>query len=238
MAHYLGCSGWYYRHWRDSFYEGIEKSKWFNHYAEVFNTVELNSTFYRFPREKTAEGWYKKSPEDFVYTLKANKSITHTKKFKGTKNLVRDFYRVADVLGEKLGCILFQLPPSLHYSEKKLMGMLDQLDREKKNVFEFRHRSWWNENVYEMMKEQNIIFCIVSGPKLPEEFVKTAEDIYLRFHGKKWYRYNYSEEELRGYAEKIEKMQARNIWCYFNNDFNAYSVDNCSQLRDLLEKGL
>lgn len=236
MTSYLGCSGWYYWHWRDSFYEGIGKSKWFDHYASTFNTVELNSTFYRFPKESTVKGWYRKAPKDFVYTLKANRAITHTKKFKGTKRLVKDFYKVADVLEEKLGCILFQLPPSVHYKEKKLMEILDQLDKEKKNAIEFRHSSWWNADVYEEMKKNDAIFCIVSAPNLAEDFVKTAHDIYVRFHGKRWYRYDYSEEELRTYSDSIEKVRARNIWCYFNNDFNAYSVSNCKSLRHLLSK--
>jgi uncharacterized protein YecE (DUF72 family) len=236
MGHYIGCSGWYYWHWRDLFYKGIKQSKWFEHYASKFGTVELNSTFYHFPRESTARGWYRKAPRDFVYTLKVNRAITHMKKFSGTKALVKNFYNVADLLSEKLGCLLFQLPPSMHYNEGKLTEILSQLDGKKKNVIEFRHPSWWRPEVYKELKKSNVIFCIVSAPGLPGDFVRSAGDIYVRFHGREWYRCDYSEEELKEYAKKIEKMRADNVFCYFNNDFNAYAVKNSMQLRLLLAR--
>jgi len=234
--YHVGCSGWYYQHWSGRFYRGVAKNKWFEHYARSFDTVELNSTFYHFPRESTARGWYRKAPEGFAYTLKANRVITHIKRFSGTKTLVRDFCRVADVLGEKLGCILFQLPPSVHYSREKLDGILSQLDPGKRNVLEFRHRSWWNEDVYRELREMGVIFCIVSAGGLPDDFVKTSRDTYVRFHGREWYSYSYSRSELMSFSDKIRKSGARNAWCYFNNDFNCYAVDNALQLRGFLER--
>src|SRR3989344_4599574 len=153
---YVGCSGWYYNHWKELFYNGIPQKDWFKYYAKVFDTVELNSPFYHFPKENTAKTWYHQAPKDFVYSIKANRMITHMKKFVGTKKLIKDFYKVTNVLKEKLGCVLFQLPPSLHYHEEKLKEILDQLDRDKKNVLEFRHPSWWNENVYKVLKPKNI----------------------------------------------------------------------------------
>ena len=153
MKYFLGCSGWYYHHWKDLFYKGLPQKDWFKHYAATFNTVELNSTFYRFPKQSTAKGWYKKSPKEFVYSVKANKIITHMKKFKETQRLVKDFYNVVEELKEKLGCLLFQLPPNLRFNPKKLKEILSQLDPEKKNVLEFRHPSWWNKEVFEALKE-------------------------------------------------------------------------------------
>lgn len=234
MGLYVGCSGWYYRHWRDLFYKGVKQSDWFGHYASRFNTVELNSTFYRFPKEGTARGWYRKAPEGFVYTLKANRLISHTKGFKGTKGLVRTFYRAADVLKEKQGCILFQVPPSIEYSRERLAEIMEQLEPERRNAMEFRHPSWWRPEVYRELKRNGVIFCIVDAPGLPGDFIKTAGDIYVRLHGKEWYRYDYSEGELVAYAERIRKMKAGNVFCYFNNDFRGYAVKNALRMGELL----
>jgi len=234
---YLGCSGWFYWHWKGKFYPtDLPQSKWFQYYAKHFNTVELNSPFYHFPKQSTAKNWYRQAPKDFVYTLKVNKAITHVKKFHDTEKLIKEFYKLGDELKEKMGCFLFQLPPSLKYSEKKLEEIIEQLDLEKKNVIEFREKSWFRKEVYEELKKANIIFCIVSSPILPEEFVKTSKDVYIRFHGKTaWYRYNYSLSELKEWVERIKKAKPEDLWAYFNNDANAFAVENCLQLKKMLE---
>lgn len=234
--YFVGCSGWFYWHWKGKFYpENLQQSKWFQHYTKYFTTVELNSPFYHWPKQSTAKSWYRKAPEDFVYTLKVNGRITHMKKFKGTTRLVKEFYKLAEELKEKMGCFLFQLPPSLKFSESKLKEILNQLDPEKKNAVEFRHVSWFKKEVYDEFKSNGIIFCIVSYPYLPEDFVKTADDIYIRFHGKKSrYASNYSKEELGQWFQKIKKSKAKNVWAYFNNDFNAHAVNNSLYLKKLL----
>jgi len=235
MANYLGTSGWYYQHWRGVFYPAdLKQSKWFDFYCSKFKTVELNSTFYHFPTEKTAQTWYKKSPEGFIYTLKVNRFITHVKKFKGCKKQIRDFYRIGALLKEKRGCFLFQLPPSLKYSKGKLKEIISCLDGVYKNVVEFRHQSWFKEEVYDLLKEEGIIYCVVSAPGLPEDFKRTAKDVYVRFHGKEsWYGSNYSTKELEMYAKKIKKLRAKNNWIYFNNDYKAYAVKNCLMMKKL-----
>lgn len=237
MTNYLGTSGWFYGHWQGKFYpKDLPQSKWFKYYCEHFKTVELNSTFYHFPTEKTALGWYKKSPKDFVYTLKVNRFITHIKKFKNSQKLIKDFYKIGDALKEKMGCFLFQLPPSLKYNKEKLKEIVDSLNKEKLNALEFRHASWFNQEVYDYLKKNKIICCVVSAPELPEEFVKTAKDVYVRFHGKEsWYGSNYSKEELKEYAGKIKRLKARNNWVYFNNDYRAYAVKNCLELKKWLK---
>lgn len=236
MWHFIGCSGWFYWHWKGIFYpQDIPQSKWFQHYIKYFDTVELNSPFYHWPKQSTAKTWYRQAPEDFVYTLKVNRLVTHIKKFKGTSRLVKDFYKLGDELKEKMGCFLFQLPPSLRYSENKLKEIVEQLDPEKKNVVEFRHVSWFKKEVYDQLVKNNVIFCIVSSPELPEDFVKTADDIYIRFHGKgSWYGSNYSNKDLRQWCQKIKKAKAKNVWAYFNNDTNAYAVKNSLYLKKLL----
>ena len=138
---YLGCSGWFYNPWIGRFYpEGINKGKWLEFYSQHFNTVEVNSTFYGFPKESMVKGWYKRAPQGFVFTLKANKQITRVNKLKNINKLLHSFYSLADLLEEKLGCILFQTPPSLYKDVALLKDFISQLDK-KKNVIEFRHKS-------------------------------------------------------------------------------------------------
>ena len=235
MDLHIGCSGWYYQHWKDSFYKNIPQNRWFSHYARMFGTVELNSTFYHFPKERTVAGWYRKAPENFVYSIKANRMITHLKRFSGTERIMKEFYDVVKMLDEKLGCVLFQLPPSIYFDMERLDGILSQLDPQVRNVIEFRHASWWNDEVFEKLKENNIIFCIVSAPDLPGNFIKTAKDIYVRFHGMDWYNYNYSMAELKEYAEKTYKAKPRNAWIYFNNDLNACAPENALELMELMK---
>jgi uncharacterized protein YecE (DUF72 family) len=234
---YLGCSGWFYWHWKGKFYPNeLPQSKWFQYYAQHFNTVELNSTFYHFPKQSTAKNWYRQAPKGFVYTLKVNKNITHIKKFVDTQIEIKNFYKLGDELKEKMGCFLFQLPPSLKFDGNLLKKIIEQLDPERKNVIEFRDKSWFKHEVYEELDKANITFCIVSSPTLPEDFVKTSKDIYIRFHGKTaWYRYDYSQEELKAWSERIKKAKPENAWVYFNNDANAFSADNCLKLKRFLE---
>jgi uncharacterized protein YecE (DUF72 family) len=182
--------------------------------------------------------WHKQAgAADFIYTVKANELITHTKKFKNTKTLVQDFGYIADLLGERMGCFLFQLPPSFHYTPARLKTILAQLDPARRNVVEFRHASWWRPNVYAAFKKAGAIFCSCSGPKLPEDLIKTADDIYVRFHGvERWYRYDYSMAELKDWAQKIRDSGAKRVWIYFNNDFEGFAIKNAKTLHRLLAK--
>ena len=170
-----------------------------------------------------------------VYTVKVSELITHIKKFEDTKTLVRDFGHIADLLGPLMGCFLFQLPPSYHYSPHRLHGILEQLDPFRRNVIEFRHSSWWNEEVYAAFKEAGAIFCSCSGPRLPDGVIKTADDIYVRFHGvKRWYRHDYSHDELTDWAIRIRNARAKRVWIYFNNDFDGYAIKNAAMLSEIL----
>jgi uncharacterized protein YecE (DUF72 family) len=237
MNYYLGCSGWSYDDWINIFYPNdLERREWLIFYSKHFNTVEVNSTFYRFPFTNVVKGWYNKTPEDFIITLKANRLITHMKKLKDVDSLLESFYKYADLLKEKLGCILFQLHPNIKKNVELLEGFVNKLDKTKKNVIEFRHISWFDKKVYKILEENNVGFCIISAPKLPEEEVITADFGYVRFHGKDdWYKYNYSKEELNEWAEKIKNFDVKELFVYFNNDFDGYAIENCHQLEDLLK---
>ncbi len=232
----IGCSGWIYPHWGGLFYpEGLPQRQWFDFYARVFNTVEVNATFYRFPTGKMVQAWHKKGPAGFVFTLKAFRGITHLRKFRGTAELVRRFYAMGEVLGEKLGGFLFQLPPSLQYDRDLLLHILDQLDPRFANTLEFRHESWFREETEVILRERNVAMCIVSAPGLPEHVVVTAPHAFVRFHGKSaWYAYRYSRTELRSWARRLKDLPAERVFIYFNNDWNAWAPENALQLEEIL----
>jgi uncharacterized protein YecE (DUF72 family) len=233
----IGCSGWFYWHLRGSFYPTQMPTKdWFSHYADHFRTVELNAPFYSWPTLATVQSWRKQADgREMVYTVKASELITHIKRFEGTKTLIRDFGHIADLLGPLMGCFLFQLPPSYHYSPARLRAILDQLDPARRNVIEFRHSSWWNDDVYAAFEAAGVIFCSCSGPRLPDPVIKTADDIYIRFHGvQRWYRHDYSHQELADWARRIRTANAKRVWIYFNNDFNGYAIKNATMLEGLL----
>ncbi len=231
---HIGCSGWYYWHWLGGFYPAdLPRADWFRFYSKQFDTVELNAPFYSWPTVATVRGWLKQAEDRrFIYSVKVCELITHVKRFTATKTLVRDFGWIADVLGHRMGCFLFQLPPSFRYTERRLQRIVGQLDSARRNVIEFRHSSWWNEKVFDAFRERGIIFCSCSGPRLPDQLVKTADEIYVRFHGpKRWYRHDYSADELAEWVRRIKASDARRVWAYFNNDRDCYAISNATELR-------
>lgn len=233
----VGCSGWFYWHWRGLFYpEGMPTKDWFPTYRTRFPTVELNAPFYSWPTHNGVKAWLSQAGEDpFLYTVKVCELITHVKRFKGTKTLVRDFCYIADLLGPKMGCFLFQLPPSFNYTPARLKAVLGQLDPTRRNVVEFRHKSWWNEKVYDAFRKTGTIFCSCSAPRLPDVLIKTAGDVYLRFHGRaKWYRHDYTRPELDQWKERIVESGAERIWAYFNNDREGFALENAATFCGML----
>jgi uncharacterized protein YecE (DUF72 family) len=231
--YHVGCSGWYYWHWQGGFYpSALPRTDWFLHYAKNFRTVELNAPFYAWPTVATVQSWLNQAGRrKFIYTVKASELITHVKRFTGTKTLIRDFGLIADLLGPRMGCFLFQLPPSFDYTRARLKSIVSQLDSARRNVVEFRHKTWWNEEVFAAFRAHGIIFCSCSGPRLPDELVKTADEIYVRFHGtKQWYRHDYTAAELADWATRIKASGASRAWAYFNNDRDCYAIKNAKEL--------
>ena len=232
----VGCSGYFYWGWRGRFYpEDLPPSRWLEFYAGRFDTVELNSSFYRFPTHKTVARWRRAAPAGFVYTVKAPRRITHIERFSEPAS-VRALYEVVADLQESLGALLFQMPPSLSYRPETLRRILDALDPRFDNALEFRHPSWWQSDVYQALDEVGAIFVSVSAPDLPDEYLETAGKAYLRFHGSgAWYRYRYREEELREWARRVRAGRARRVYAYFNNDPDAAAPANALEFRELLE---
>ncbi|HTK83483.1 MAG TPA: DUF72 domain-containing protein, partial [Patescibacteria group bacterium] len=231
------CSGWFYWHWRENFYKGLATKDWFSRYADIFKTVELNAPFYSWPTPANVAAWKRQvGRRRFIYAVKVCELITHVKRFSGTKTLIQDFGFIADLLGPQMGCFLFQLPPSFHYTPARLKSIVAQLDSRRRNVVEFRHRSWWNDDVYAAFRKAGIIFCSCSGPRLPDDLIRTGDDIYIRFHGKtRWYVYDYSREELGEWARRIRASGAKHAWIYFNNDRYGNAVRNAKTLAKLLK---
>jgi uncharacterized protein YecE (DUF72 family) len=229
----IGCSGWFYWHWRDRFYpQTITTRDWFEHYSSQFDTVELNAPFYSWPTIATVQSWVRQARgRPFRFTVKVCELITHVKKFARTATLVKDFCFIEHLLKPHMGCFLFQLPPSFHYSSARLKRILDQLDPTRRNVIEFRHHSWWNRQTKLAFKKTNTIFCSCSAPRLPDELVQTSDEVYIRFHGtSRWYQHNYTADELAVWAGRISEHNPRRVWAYFNNDRDAHAIHNAREL--------
>jgi uncharacterized protein YecE (DUF72 family) len=235
---FVGCSGWRYWKWRDSFYAGVPQDRWFGRYLKRFDTVEINASFYSWPTVAGVQAWRRQpGKRKFVYTVKVCEHITHIKKFRGTKTLIRDFGLIADILGDRMGCFLFQLPPSYRFTLTRLNDIVGQLDPARRNVVEFRHASWWNEEVYRAFRKAGIIFCSCSGPRLPDELIQTTDEVYVRLHGpKRWYRHDYSKQELTVWAGRVKASGAKRTWIYFNNDNDAHAPKNAVSIRRMLNK--
>jgi uncharacterized protein YecE (DUF72 family) len=234
MQLHIGCSGFHYNDWRGTFYpEKLAKTKWFEFYAEHFSTLELNVTFYRFPQLSVLQGWHKRSPADFRFAVKTWRGITHYKKFNDTADFITRFYdTINNGLQEKLGPVLFQLPPSYDYTEERLERIINSLDSSFINVFEPRHVTWWREDVYRELGKHNIAFCGMSHPKLPDDVIENASNIYYRFHGvPQLYRSSYSTEFLQKVVDSVKcNSKAQAGWFYFNNDYDAVGVENAKRM--------
>jgi len=235
--YFIGTSGWNYNHWKDLFYPSkLSQKHWFAFYASKFSTVEINYTFYRWPQEKTLLNWYNNAPTNFQFTLKVPRTITHIRKFHEVGEKVLEFYKLTELLQEKVACHLFQTPPSMQFNEKnfiKLEQFCKTLDKMKKNVIEFRDESWWNEKIYALLKKYHVIFCITSGLNMPDDIILTSNIAYFRFHGE-GYATKYSNEELEKYAETMQKLDCEQVYAYFNNDANAYAPQNAAELKRIL----
>ena len=237
MEWHIGCSGFHYKHWKTLFYpEGLAQKKWFEFYSERFKTLELNVTFYRFPQLSFLKKWYDVSPADFRFAVKAPRAITHFKQFHNSQEMLGSFYStISEGLQEKLGPVLFQLPPRFTFSQEKLDRIIDNLDPAFQNVLEFRHPAWWRESVYEKLAEHCITFCGMSHPDLPQQVIVNTPLTYYRFHGvPQLYRTLYTENELsKKISEISSNANVNEAWCYFNNDMEAHAPQNATQMISL-----
>ncbi|MGN6418617.1 MAG: DUF72 domain-containing protein [Pseudobacter sp.] len=237
----IGCSGFHYREWKDLFYPPeTPQRKWFDYYCTRFNTLELNYTFYRFPQIAPLESWYDKSPPSFNFSIKAPRLITHFKQFKDVRPLLDDFYNVAKQgLKDKLGPILFQFHPKTVYSPELLEEILSQLNNTVTNVLEFRDASWWRQEVIQALTAQNVVFCGISHPHLPDTTIINQPLVYYHFHGVPvLYKSEYSEKFLDTVSEHIiADDRVQEAYLYFNNTAKGHAIRNALYLQDKLQHG-
>jgi uncharacterized protein YecE (DUF72 family) len=239
MNWHIGCSGFHYKEWKNAFYpEGLPQSKWFNYYSEQFNTVELNVSFYRFPQPVMLQNWYKKSPAHYLFAVKANRLITHYKKFKDIGDSLTRFYEtIHSNLKEKLGPVLFQLPPGFDFNEERMQLIIENMNSSFSNVIECRDASWWNKKVFSTFKKHKISFCSISYPKLPDEVIATTDVLYYRFHGiPKLYYSVYDKIKLRSVVDSIRRMRVKTVFIYFNNTAGLGAIENAECIKKYISK--
>lgn len=242
MKKYIGCSGYYYKDWKRKFYpESLPQKKWFDYYTQHFNAVEINNTFYNMPTVEKLKNWHDSAPEDFAFAIKGNRFFTHQKKLKideAFKDRLKEFQDLLSHLGDKTGCVLWQLPRNLKQNTEKLEAFCQLLDNHQKHVLEFRHHSWWDIRIYEILRKYKVAFCLVSTPvDLPEDPIQTADFTYFRFHGSnEWYNHDYQEDELKRWKNKLSAMKNLTaFFAFFNNDYNANAVQNAQAFRGMLD---
>jgi uncharacterized protein YecE (DUF72 family) len=237
---HIGTSGWHYDHWKGPFYpEGISPEEMLSYYSGRFGTVEINNSFYQLPRKATLEQWKKTVPADFVFAFKGSRYITHMKKLKDPSRGVPPLLEVARVLGEKLGPILFQLPPRWRINLERLDAFLEYLPRDFRYAFEFRDPTWLTERTYEILAKRGAAFCIyhLAGRLSPKEM--TADFVYVRLHGPKGaYQGQYDGKTLSGWAGAFStwQSQGKEIFCYFDNDQAGYAAQDAIKLQEMLSK--
>ena len=236
----IGTSGWNYQHWKGSFYpEDIPQKDWLHFYiGKGFKTVELNSPFYHLPKNSTYKKWYESVPEDFVFSVKASRYITHIKKLNEAGESIEKFFDGAKELKEKLGSVLFQLPPGLKSDAERLKNFMKNLSEKYRCTFEFRNNSWWNDDIFEELKNKNAAFCIyeLNGTITPKEV--TADFIYIRLHGPGGkYQGDYDNKTLSNWADFIRNWneEGKDVYCYFDNDEKGFAAKNALKLKELTE---
>ena len=242
MELHVGCSGWNYASWRHGvFYpERCPARLWLEYYARHFDTVEVNATFYRLPTVKAVQGWVDQTPDDFVFTIKMSRYVTHIKRLRELGPSLERFYeRIQPLLGSpKLGPMLWQLPPTFRRDDELLASALERLPPGR-HCFEFRHPSWFAPEVMGLLRARRVALVIGDRPEVHafQTHELTASWAFVRFHaGTRGRRGNYSEAELREWAERIRRWPVEEAFLYFNNDWEGFAPRNALRLRELLSR--
>lgn len=238
----LGCSGWDYRDWSDVFYRSGVESK-LHAYSQIFNTAEINSTFYSYPSKGTVFGWSKYTPPDFKFAVKLNRLITHEKRLDMSKGIGDDLKRFTELMRPlqdigKLACILIQLPPGMKFRKDRVEAFLKILPPDQRFALEYRNETWLCDEAHKMLSDYNVAAVTVDEPLLPPEVRLTSDITYIRWHGrgeKMWYNYRYMKEELAEWIPKIKEMaQKADVYGYFNNHYHGYAPENCINVLEML----
>jgi uncharacterized protein YecE (DUF72 family) len=236
-AVHIGCSGWNYKHWRERFYpKGLPASRWLEHYASVFDTVEVNATFYRLPKRETVEHWVEQTPDGFRFAVKASRYLTHIKRL---RELPERLHRLLEpleplVAADKCAPMLWQLPENFHRDDERLAGALEAMPADWRHAFEFRHPSWFVREVMELLRARGAALVIGDHPQRPfQTHELTADWTFVRLHhGSRGRRGNYSRTELESWKRRIAAWRRdAEVFVYANNDWEGFAIDNASWLR-------
>ena len=233
----IGCSGWNYDAWRGRLYaESGSTTKWLSIYAEHFDTVEVNATFYRLPRKEAVARWADSTPDGFCFAVKGSRYLTHVRRLRGPAESIDRFDARIEPLrrAEKLGPLLWQLPGNFKRDDERLEHFLSRLPPGR-HAFEFRHASWLVDDVYALLREHDAALVVADrGPGEPPERIETATWAYVRFHHGRGRRGNYSRRELQEWADRLDDASG-DIYAYFNNDWEGFAVENARALASLLD---
>jgi uncharacterized protein YecE (DUF72 family) len=236
---YIGTSGWNYPHWQGCFYPGpIKKREWFGYYSSLFTTVEVNNTFYHLPEGSVFERWKKQAPAGFIYTLKANRYITHLKKLKEPEEPLGKFWCRATILGSHLGPLLYQLPPGWKYNRERLEFFLGHLQPELIHVLEFRDETWFQGEVRDLLKKYDVSFCVHDYYMVSCPDWNTGPVAYLRLHGPTGrYGGGYPAASLQRWARWVKSRSSggKRVYVYFNNDQSGHAPQDARKLIKMLE---
>jgi uncharacterized protein YecE (DUF72 family) len=235
---HVGCSGWQYKHWRGDFYpSALPVSRWFEHYASVFDTVEINNSFYRLPEAATFAAWASRAPRGFVFAVKASRFLTHMKKLKDPEEPLDRFFTRARALGRHLGPVLYQLPPGWKCDLARLEQFLQTLPTGVRHVLEFREPTWYSLDVYALMERHGVAICLHDMPASATGRLRLGRFVYVRFHGASGrYDGSYPRGRLHDWAAWLAGQAAAgaDVYAYFNNDVGGHAPRDAVTLRELL----
>ena len=240
MTFHIGTSGWHYRHWIRPFYpEGLAAPKMLEWYARHFDTVEINTSFYRLPPESALHTWRETVPAGFQFALKGSRFITHMKKLKEPGPALAKFFSRADLLGPKLGPVVFQLPPNWSLDIDRFAVFLEALPPHHRYAFEFRDPAWHTVEVYDLLRLHRVAFCVYQLAGFVSPFEITADFVYVRLHGPGGkYQGMYDKKALGTWADTILSWPVKQAWVYFDNDDSGFAPRNARELRGLTGEGL
>lgn len=232
---HIGTSGWHYKHWKGNFYPvDIKDHEQLKEYIKTFETVELNNSFYHLPAEETFRQWAAAVTDGFIFSVKASRYITHMKKLKDTLPAVEILLQHADKLKDKLGPVIFQLPPGWKVNAERLSDFLKRLPKGYRYTFEFRNQTWFTEEIYESLRKHNIALCIYELDHYQSPILVTADFVYVRLHGPEGkYQGSYTQEQLDHWAAYCRQWskEGKDVFIYFDNDQEGYAAFNAKILQ-------
>ena len=238
---YIGTSGWSYKSWDKALYPSdLPKNQQFDFYATQFSTVEINATFYRLPTFKMVRGWRDKAPRGFVFAVKGSRFITHMKRLNNLDGALRKYFTRIKALRERIGIVLWQLPPNFKKDTERLESFLRRVPKAYQHALEFRHQSWLEEDVFDLLRRHRAAYVSVSSLGMPMDLTVTSDNVYIRFHGlEDGGAHDYNRKELRPWARHIKEQASKDktVYAYFNNDANVRAPANAKLLLEMTSCG-